>query len=141
MYLSPPSVMDTLSPAERSERMSRVRSRDTKPELAARRLVYSMGYRYRLYGRLPGRPDMVFSGRRKVIFVHGCFWHRHRGCPNCRMPKSNLKFWRRKFEGNRQRDQVNRNRLRRLGWGVLVIWECELNDTILLAQRIRKFLT
>ncbi|HBI46414.1 MAG TPA: very short patch repair endonuclease, partial [Planctomycetales bacterium] len=97
--------MDSLSPEERSERMSRVRNKDTKPELVVRRLVHSLGYRYRLHsGRLPGRPDIVFAGRKKVVFVHGCFWHRHRGCALCRMPKSRLDFWAPKLEGNRRRD-------------------------------------
>ncbi len=110
--------MDTLSPAQRSERMSRVKSRDTKPELAVRRLVHSMGYRYRLHGKLPGRPDLVFAARRKVIFVHGCFWHRHSGCPNCRLPKSRLAFWKPKLEANKKRDRKNQQSLRRLGWDV-----------------------
>lgn len=133
-------MVDSLSPTERSERMSRVKSRDTKPEMAVRRLVFSLGYRYRLHGRLPGRPDLVFAGRRKVIFVHGCFWHRHRGCPNCRLPKSRLEFWRPKLEANRKRDGANQRRLRRLGWSVLVVWECELSDATHLTNRIRKFL-
>ena len=90
--------MDTLTPVERSRRMGLVRSKDTKPELSARRLVHSLGYRYRLQGKLPGRPDMVFSSRRKVIFVHGCFWHRHQGCLNCRLPKSRLRPWRSELE-------------------------------------------
>lgn len=132
--------MDSLTPAQRSERMSRVRSKDTKPELAVRRLVHAMGYRYRLHGQLPGRPDMVFASRRKVIFVHGCFWHRHRGCKNCRMPKSRLAFWRAKLEGNRQRDLVKMKELRKLGWKPLVVWECELKAVDRLSNRIRGFL-
>ena len=97
---TPPYAGDTLSPKERSERMSRIRGKDTKPELTVRRLVHGMGFRYRLHGkRLPGKPDMVFSARRKVIFVHGCFWHRHPdpGCPLARLPKSKLDFWRTKL--------------------------------------------
>lgn len=133
--------MDTLTPSQRSERMSRVRSRDTGPELAVRRLVHSMGFRYRLQGHLPGRPDMVFSGRRKVIFVHGCFWHRHAGCSKCRLPKSRVDFWLAKLEGNRRRDKLNQRRLRRAGWGVLIVWECELNDMDRLGERIKRFLT
>lgn len=132
--------MDTLTPSERSERMSRIRSRDTKPEMAVRRLVFSMGFRYRLQGRLPGRPDLVFSGRRKVIFVHGCFWHLHAGCPQCRVPKSRLEFWLPKLEANRKRDEENQTQLRELGWATLVIWECELKDSVRLTSRIRKFL-
>ena len=132
--------MDTLTPAERSVRMSLVRNKDTKPELAARRLVYAMGYRYRLHGRLPGRPDMVFASRRRVIFVHGCFWHRHRGCPNCRLPKSRLDFWQPKLEANRLRDRRNVTKLRRLGWRVLIVWECQLADANKLAKRITRFM-
>ncbi|MBN2022016.1 MAG: DNA mismatch endonuclease Vsr [Pirellulales bacterium] len=133
--------MDTLSPVQRSERMARVRCKDTKPEIAVRRLVHSLGYRYRLHSsRLPGCPDLVFSSRRKVIFVHGCFWHRHSGCRNCRLPKSRLEFWRPKLEANRRRDRRNRDRLRRLGWGVLVVWECELANVERLTVGIRRFL-
>lgn len=115
--------MDPLSPKERSERMSRVRSRDTKPELVVRRLVHSLGYRYRLHRRsLPGRPDLVFPGRRKVIFVHGCFWHRHAGCHSgTRVPKSRLDFWLPKLESNRERDRVNQAALAELGWDALTI--------------------
>lgn len=121
--------------------MARVRSKDTRPELAVRRLVHAMGYRYRLHDRrLPGCPDLVFAGRHKVIFVHGCFWHRHQGCPRCRMPKSRRKFWEAKLEGNRKRDQASQRRLRRAGWGVMVIWECQLKDMDRVARRIRKFL-
>lgn len=100
---------DTLSPQERSERMGRVRNKDTKPEMVVRRLTHSLGYRYRLHGRkLPGRPDMVFAGRKKVIFVHGCFWHRHdeQNCPLTRWPKSRLEFWVPKLEKNKQRDST-----------------------------------
>src|ERR1022692_1921562 len=93
--------MDTLSPSERSERMGRVKSRDTKPEMKVRKLVHSLGYRYCLHGKdLPGKPDLVFNSRRKIIFVHGCFWHRHRGCARRRMPKSRLEFWRPKLKNN-----------------------------------------
>ncbi len=134
--------MDTLSPDERSERMGRVRNKDTKPELVVRRLVHSMGYRYRLHGKsLPGRPDMVFSGRRKVIFVHGCFWHRHDfSCPLTRMPKSRLDFWKPKFEATQRRDQVNQAKLREMGWELLIVWECQLKEMGELAIRIREFM-
>lgn len=134
--------MDPLSPKERSERMARVRNRDTKPELAVRRLVHSLGYRYRLHRRdLPGRPDLVFAGRRKVIFVHGCFWHRHGTCHSgTRVPKSRLDFWLPKLESNRERDRVNQEALAKLGWDVLPIWECEIKDTATLAERITRFL-
>lgn len=137
------SPTDTLTPSERSERMSRVRSKDTKPELAVRKLVHQLGFRYRLHGdRLPGKPDLVFGPRRKVIFVHGCFWHRHpkRGCPLARLPKSRLDFWAPKLEKNRERDKQKQAELRRLGWRVLVIWECELKNTDKLKSRIMDFL-
>ena len=133
--------MDTLSAEARSERMGRVRSKDTKSELAVRRLVHSLGYRYRLHGRnLPGRPDLVFARRRKVIFVHGCFWHRHEGCPNTRWPKSRLDFWQPKLEANQQRDRRNEEQLRDFGWGYLVIWECETRRLDFLRERIQTFL-
>ena len=133
--------LDTLTSAERSERMSRVRSKDTKPEMMVRRLVHGLGYRYRLHGRkLPGNPDLVFAKRKKVVFVHGCFWHRHPGCGNTRFPKSRLEFWKPKLESNRKRDLKNQRKLRQLGWAYLVIWECEVEDTGLLTKRITNFL-
>ena len=133
--------MDTLTARERSERMSRIKGKDTKPELAVRRLVHRMGYRYRLHGRgLPGRPDMVFARRRKVVFVHGCFWHRHAGCRLARMPKSRLDFWLPKLEANAARDKEAELRLIELGWKVLVIWECEVKDEPALMHRVRAFL-
>lgn len=134
---------DTLSPEERSERMSRIRGKDTKPELTIRRLVHGMGYRYRLHRNdLPGKPDMVFAGRRKVIFMHGCFWHRHPD-PNCalaRLPKSKLDFWRTKLEHNRERDLREQAQLRKLGWAYLIIWECQLRDLESVSARISEFL-
>lgn len=135
--------MDTVSPAKRSEVMSAVKGKDTGPELVVRKLVYAMGYRYRLHGRkLPGRPDLVFASRRKVIFVHGCFWHRHDdpSCKLSRLPKSRLSFWLPKMERTQCRDQENTDALRTLGWKSLVIWECQLRDTETLARVIRKFL-
>ncbi len=133
--------MDTLTPEQRSERMSRVRNKDTKLELRVRRLVHSLGYRYRLHGgSLPGRPDLVFKSRGKVIFVHGCFWHRQEGCPQCRMPKSRLEFWKQKLTANRERDRVNQAKLAALGWDYMIVWECELRNTDVLASRIQPFL-
>ncbi len=137
------SEVDTLTQQQRSERMGRVRGVDTKPEIAVRRLVHAMGYRYRLHSRqLPGRPDLVFAGRRKVIFVHGCFWHRHPDphCKLARLPKSRLGFWQTKLEGNRERDLRNEEELRELGWEALAIWECQLGDLEQLKDKIRGFL-
>lgn len=133
--------MDTLTPLERSARMALVRAKDTKPELLVRRLVHGMGYRYRLHRRdLPGTPDLVFPGRGKVIFIHGCFWHRHARCVLARLPKSRGDFWLPKLTANAERDVRNTRALRRLGWSVLTIWECQLGDTSKLANRIRRFL-
>ena len=135
--------MDILTPEQRSERMSRVRGRDTKPEMLVRRLAHGMGYRYRLHRRdLPGSPDLVFPSRMKVIFVHGCFWHRHLDpeCKLARLPKSKLDFWGPKLETNRERDERNLVLLAELGWDVLVIWECQTNNREQLQARIREFL-
>lgn len=135
--------LDTLTANERTQRMRRVRSKDTKPELQVRRLVHGLGYRYRLHaGDLPGRPDLVFRPRRKAVFVHGCFWHRHEGCSRNRLPKSPERrdFWRNKLDGNAQRDRRNQAELREMGWGVLVIWECETSRVDTLAEKITAFL-
>ena len=135
------TLMDTLSREQRSERMSRVRSKDSKPELRVRRLVHSLGYRFRLHRTdLPGTPDLVFASRRKVIFVHGCFWHRHRGCPLTRLPKSKLDFWKSKLEANRRRDVKHKRQLTRLGWQYLVIWECETTATEMVMGKVVEFL-
>jgi DNA mismatch endonuclease (patch repair protein) len=135
--------MDTLSKSERSERMRRIRGRDTKPEMIVRRLIHGMGYRYRLHqGGLPGKPDLVFPGRKKAIFVHGCFWHRHPD-PNCRlarMPKTQLDFWGPKLATNRERDERNISRFEGLGWRVLQVWECQIKNREELAARIVEFL-
>ena len=134
-------LTDTLSRSERSERMARVRSADTGPEMRLRRLVHGMGFRYRLHRKdLPGKPDLVFPSRRAVIFMHGCFWHRHKGCKLARLPKSRVAFWEAKLEGNRRRDLRNQERLRELGWRVLVVWECELSDLDATAEKVREFL-
>ena len=123
--------------------MRAIRSKGMKPELAVRRLVHGMGYRYRLHRHgLPGRPDMVFAGRRKVIFVHGCYWHQHSDpdCKIARRPKSNLDYWLPKLDGNVVRDADNRVRLRELGWDSLVIWECEVRAGEGIEDRVRDFL-
>ncbi|MEP6533820.1 MAG: DNA mismatch endonuclease Vsr [Bryobacteraceae bacterium] len=122
--------------------MSQVRGADTKPEMVIRRLIHRMGYRYRLHVcELPGKPDMVFPSRCKIIFVHGCFWHRHskKGCKLARMPKSRLDFWQPKLEENRQRDLKAQKWLKRDGWRILVIWECDIKRAGL-ADRIGRFL-
>ena len=132
--------MDTLTKAQRSALMSRVRSKDSRPEMFVRRLVFALGYRYRLHvSGMPGRPDLVFSGRRKVIFVHGCFWHRHARCKLARLPKSRLEFWIPKLDANRRRDRKNVRVLRRKGWAVLTIWECGLGNPRL-PSTIERFL-
>lgn len=134
-------MTDTMSPEERSRRMALVHSVDTKPEMALRRLVHGMGYRYRLHCRdLAGKPDLVFRSRRAVIFVHGCFWHRHEGCSLARLPKSRVDFWTAKLEGNRERDARKVAELENAGWRVFVVWECELKNLETLAQRLRRFL-
>lgn len=121
--------------------MRAVKSKDTAPELAVRRLVYALGYRFRLHRRdLPGKPDLVFYGRRKVIFVHGCFWHGHKCTRGAREPKSNTEYWHSKIARNRERDTQNTARLTALGWCVHIVWECELRDQAALAQRLRGFL-
>lgn len=118
---------DFLSPPERSERMSRIRSKDTKPELFVRRAAWAAGFRYRLHGKgLQGRPDLVFASLRTVVFVHGCFWHGH-SCQKGRIPQGNSEFWRAKFAANKLRDRRNREHLKRLGWDVYTVWECSLS--------------
>lgn len=121
--------------------MSAVRGRDTKPEMIVRRLLFSMSYRYRLHRRdLPGRPDVVFAGRRKAIFVHGCFWHRHPGCRKATSPKKRAAFWMEKFGRNVERDRRVEERLVEMGWRSLVVWECETGAREELAPRLKRFL-
>lgn len=133
--------MDTLTTEQRSERMARVRGVDSAAELIVRRIAHRMGFRYRKHRRdLPGRPDLVFAGRRKVVFVHGCFWHRH-DCPaGRRWPKSRFDFWKSKLERNKERDAETLRRLREAGWEALVIWECETADTCAIEFRLSSFL-
>lgn len=132
--------MDSVSKERRSQIMAHVKGKDTTPELRVRSLVHRLGYRFRLHCQgLPGRPDLVFPARKKVIFVHGCFWHRHEGCPSTRTPKSRVEFWRAKLEGNAARDARQLDELKDMGWGTMVIWECEV-DRIDLPERIRTFL-
>jgi DNA mismatch endonuclease (patch repair protein) len=136
-------MTDTLTKDERSERMALVRAGDTGPEMTVRRLVHAMGFRYRLRVKdLPGKPDLVFPRLGKVIFVHGCFWHRHKRakCKLARLPKSRVEFWEAKLEGNRMRDLRNKRQLRSAGWSVFDVWECELKNLNALAARLRYFL-
>lgn len=127
--------------SQRSRIMRAVKGKDTKPKLAVRRFVHSLGYRYRLHRRdLPGCPDLVFGPRRKVIFVHGCFWHGHDCQRDARQPKTNSDYWRQKIDRNRARDHTAREALEAAGWDMLTIWECEIRD-IQLAERVRLFLS
>lgn len=129
------------TPDDRSRIMRAVKGSDTKPEMIVRRMVHGMGYRYRLHRKdLPGKPDLVFSSRRKTIFVHGCFWHGHNCARGARVPKSNRDYWVNKIVGNRERDIKSRAALAIAGWGVLTIWECELKDPELLRKRLREYL-
>ena len=134
--------MDRLTSARRSRLMAAVRGKDTTPELAVRRTVHQMGYRYRLHDcRLPGKPDLVFPRLRAVIFVHGCFWHQHPGCREGRPPSSNVEYWGPKLQRNVDRDLQNIEELARRGWQSLVVWECETSDETALKERIREFLS
>ncbi|MCW5668459.1 MAG: DNA mismatch endonuclease Vsr [Hydrogenophaga sp.] len=132
--------MDTLTPEARSRLMSRIRSTDTKPELAVRSLLHRLGYRFRLHRKdLPGRPDVVLPKHRKAILIHGCFWHGH-GCKIAPGSKSNLVYWSSKIEANRTRDARNRQALMDLGWQVLELWECEIRNPQATEERIRSFM-
>jgi DNA mismatch endonuclease, patch repair protein len=129
--------MDIVTKAERSRMMSRIRGRDTRPELVVRSLLHRLGYRFRLHrADLPGRPDIVLPKYRTVVMVHGCFWHRHRGCEFAYTPKSRAEFWARKFESNAKRDRIVRAALARAGWRVIVVWECELRSQANIQRRL-----
>jgi DNA mismatch endonuclease (patch repair protein) len=133
--------MDTLTTQERSERMGRVLSRDTRPELSLRSMVWALGYRYRKHRKdIPGHPDIAFVGKKRAIFLHGCFWHRH-DCPSGgRSPKTRTEFWTAKFKRNVERDAEVTKQLKNAGWQSLVVWECQLRDRSRVERRIRKFL-
>ncbi|MAD63849.1 very short patch repair endonuclease [Haliea sp.] len=134
-------MADTVSPQKRSEIMRSVKQKGTKPEMVVRRMVHRLGYRYRLHRKgLPGSPDLVFSSRRKVIFVHGCFWHQHEGCKASMPPKSNREYWLPKLERNSDRDKRQRQELESMGWTVMTIWECETKDLTCLKSRLVEFL-
>ena len=133
--------MDNLTPQQRSKTMASVRGKDTRPELVVRRLTHRAGYRYRLHEKsLPGKPDLVFPRRNKLIFVHGCFWHGHSCRSGLNRPTSNKSYWLPKLDRNKSRDKKNRAKLRRLGWKVLAIWECQVRDEARLTTRIQRFL-
>lgn len=132
---------DNLSPLQRRYAMSRVKGKDTAPELIVRRLIYGMGYRYRLHRKdLPGNPDIVFQGQRKIILVHGCFWHGHSCHAGRKVPKSNAEYWVPKLQRNKTRDAMNHALLRKLGWEVKTVWECQTKDQQRLAKIIGAFL-
>jgi DNA mismatch endonuclease (patch repair protein) len=129
--------MDILDRQARSRLMGRIRGKDTKPEMVVRRIAHRLGFRFRLHRRdLPGSPDLVFPGRRKVVFVHGCYWHRHPGCHLAYEPKSNVEFWTEKFASNVARDQKALADLQNQGWDTLVIWECDAKDPNLVTLRL-----
>jgi DNA mismatch endonuclease (patch repair protein) len=134
--------MDRLDQQQRSENMRRIRSRNTAPELQVRRLIHAMGYRYRLHDKtLPGTPDLVFGSRKSIIFVHGCFWHLHRDCNEGRLPATRQDYWIPKLTRNVERDRQHTRALKKLGWRVLQVWECELKSKGRLARRLTRFLS
>ena len=134
-------MVDTVSPEVRSRIMAQVKSKGMKPEMKVRRLLHGLGYRYRLHrSDLPGRPDLVFPSRQKVIFVNGCFWHYHRGCGRVRIPATNRDYWVGKLERNRDRDERNLSLLEDMGWSALTTWECELRDMETATRRLVEFL-
>lgn len=134
-------MVDRLTPEQRSANMSKIRGRDTKPEMQVRRMLHAEGFRYVLHDkRLPGKPDLVFPSRKKVIFVHGCFWHEHSCDAGLRTPKTNAAFWADKRRRNVERDSLQSARLQEEGWEVCVVWECELKDLSLLLTRLTTFL-
>lgn len=131
--------MDRLTPAQRSRNMARIGPRDTLPELRVRSSLHRAGLRFRLHRRdLPGRPDIVLAKYRTVVFVHGCFWHRHANCRNATTPSSNREFWLEKFRANQERDRRIAHSLRAMNWRVEVVWECETESTHTLERRVRQ---
>lgn len=134
-------MTDVLTPRQRTACMKAVRSKNTSPEMLVRRTAHALGYRYALHvDRLPGKPDLVFTSRGKIIFVHGCFWHNHNCARGSRMPATNASYWQSKRERNAHRDAVNIRQLRKEGWSVMTIWECRTRDRTALAARIKRFL-
>lgn len=132
---------DVFQPEERSRIMAKVRGENTSPERLVRSLVHRMGYRFRLHRKdLPGKPDIVLPRHKKVIFVHGCFWHQHEGCPHAARPTSNIEYWNRKLDRNMVRDRENLHKLAYLGWNVLIVWECETRHHEKLLEKLTGFL-
>lgn len=135
-------MTDVFDKKKRSEIMSSVKSKDTKPEIIVRKLLHSMGYRFRVHREdLPGTPDIVLPKYKAVIFVHGCFWHGHEGCPRAKLPRTNMEFWEVKIAKNMARDAEAVQNLSRMGWKSLVIWTCEIKDLEQLSKKIRDFLS
>ena len=135
------TMADNVTPRVRSRTMAQIKSKGMKPEMKVRRLLHGLGYRYRLHRTdLPGRPDLVFSARRKVVFVNGCFWHCHSGCSMVRIPATNRNYWVEKLERNRTRDSRNIELLEEKGWAVTTVWECQLQDMASTAERLVAFL-
>lgn len=133
--------MDRLDKNRRSWNMGRIKGRNTAPEIAVRSMLHRAGFRFRLHAKtLPGKPDIVLQSRRTVIFIHGCFWHRHTGCKQCYMPKSNIEFWETKFAGNVERDEKYSRVLKEAGWKVITVWECELQSPDKLRKRLVRLL-
>jgi DNA mismatch endonuclease (patch repair protein) len=133
---------DLLTPERRSWNMSQIRGRDTSPELVVRSMLHRMGFRFSLHRKdLPGKPDIVMRKHGTVIFVHGCFWHLHKGCKQARIPKTRSEWWREKLEGNAARDGLKKKELRRLGWRVLTVWECETEKPEKLRRRLERLLS
>lgn len=134
-------MTDSISKARRSANMRAVRGRNTRPEILVRQIAFGLGYRFRLHrADLPGKPDIAFPGRQKAIFVHGCFWHQHKGCRRATVPKSNRGFWRKKLGRNIARDAMQLAAIRKRGWRALVVWECEIKNKRRLAAKMKSFL-
>ena len=132
-------MTDKISSSARSKNMAAIKGKDSKPEIIVRRYLHKLGYRFRLHRKdLPGKPDIALPRFKTVIFVHGCFWHRHEQCRNSVMPKSNVSFWRKKLGGNVARDRMNVELLKEQGWKVLIIWECEVKNEIFLHNLVKQ---
>lgn len=134
-------MTDVFSREKRSWIMGRVKGRDTKPEILVRSMIHRMGFRFRLHRKdLPGKPDIVLPKYKKAVFIHGCFWHGHKGCPRAARPTSNVDFWNRKIDGNIRRDATAQKDLRAMGWKFLVVWQCQIRDLDALQKRLEGFL-